>query len=696
MREGRNAWRVTRAGRVAFILEAERFFSLWAAAGRRARRSIYICGWDLDHGLLLRPTDGQPAREVRLDRFLNQLCENQPALRIHVLLWNFTSILPSDPEPRPVLDLGWRTGRGVIVRWDSQHPPGACLHQKFVVVDGELAFCGGRDLATRTWASPSPGEPVARGESGSGGRPARQDLQMVVDGPAAGHLAELFRARWRGATGEELPIPPRGGPAPWPEDLAPETRGAAIGVVRTQPAFQGRPAVGEMRELCRDLVAAARECIYLQSRYFTSPAVGEALGRSLSLSHGPAVVLVLPRRAPGWLDPDAMKLRRRALLDRLVAADRHGRLAVYQPREELLDFNATLLVADDLAALVGSAEMTERSLAWDAECGLVLAAGRGGPAAGVVTGLRDRLLAGHLGVTPADLRRAVERHGGLLSALDAFSQRGGRLVRWAEEPQDAWDQARAEGAELAGPEPLRPAAYLLERFLPDESRKASQYKAWKFLAFLLGLGILAAAWRWGPLARWLNPEALGAAIASLRGSPWAPLVVTAGFVVGSLVMVPLTFMIGLVAVTFSPAWAVAYSLLGGVVSSLTGYGLGRCLGRETVRRLAGGRLNRLSKQVARRGLLSVVALRLIPVTHYTIINIIAGACHVRLGDFVLGTALGFLPGIIVVSAFADRVQAILRHPGTWNILVSAAALMGAVLGLFLLVRWVRHRQGGER
>ena len=96
-----------------------------------------------------------------------------------------------------------------------------------------------------------------------------------------------------------------------------------------------------------------------------------------------------------------------------------------------------------------------------------------------------------------------------------------------------------------------------------------------------------------------------------------------------------------------------------------------------MRGLAGRRLNDLSRRLGERGLLAIVFVRVVPVGPFSIVNIVAGASHIRWRDFLLGTVIGLMPGVTVASIFVDRVAAAIREPGTGTFALLAAA--GAAL-----------------
>lgn len=96
------------------------------------------------------------------------------------------------------------------------------------------------------------------------------------------------------------------------------------------------------------------------------------------------------------------------------------------------------------------------------------------------------------------------------------------------------------------------------------------------------------------------------------------------------------------------------SLLG----ALAGFWLGRWLGRGAVDRIAGTRMGRVDDLLARRGVAAVLAGRLMPVVPFTGINYVAGLSGARLGHFMIGTAVGIVPGTlgsVAVGAFGSRL-----------------------------------------
>jgi uncharacterized membrane protein YdjX (TVP38/TMEM64 family) len=132
-------------------------------------------------------------------------------------------------------------------------------------------------------------------------------------------------------------------------------------------------------------------------------------------------------------------------------------------------------------------------------------------------------------------------------------------------------------------------------------------------------------------------------------------------------------------------------MTGMLAAALLTYSAGRWLSRDLIRRVAGRRLNRLSRELRRRGLLSVIAVRLVPVAPFIVVNMVAGAAHIRVSHYVLGTAIGILPGTLVATVFGGQLHSALRDPGDINYGLIAISVGAVVLAFFALRRWLRRR-----
>jgi uncharacterized membrane protein YdjX (TVP38/TMEM64 family) len=176
---------------------------------------------------------------------------------------------------------------------------------------------------------------------------------------------------------------------------------------------------------------------------------------------------------------------------------------------------------------------------------------------------------------------------------------------------------------------------------------------------------------------------------------WAPLVFVLGYAAITLLPLPKNVLSVAAGLLFGLAEGVAVVLPGAVLGAVAAFGLGRALGRGAVERFTGVRVARVDAALARRGVVAVLVSRLIPVLPFTGINYAAGLTAVRFRDFLLGTAIGVVPGTVAYVA----VGAYGTSPTSRPFLAAVAALLALSLGGTWWVarrRRVSERGGGGR
>jgi len=200
---------------------------------------------------------------------------------------------------------------------------------------------------------------------------------------------------------------------------------------------------------------------------------------------------------------------------------------------------------------------------------------------------------------------------------------------------------------------------------------------------LLAILGIALAWRYTALADVLTADNIRAVLRTVRGEPWAIVVVCAVFVLAGLMVFPLNVLFLTTAAVFGPLLGIVYGAAGALASGIVLFWIGRGLGRNTLARVAGPRVQKVLDGVRRRGLLTVVTFRLLPFAPFTLVNLAAGAGGIRFVDFVAGTAIGLVPGLVLMSIMGDRIFRILSDPSPADIgilLLCVAGLIGLAVG----------------
>ena len=688
---GRNCWRIDRAHRASWLVDGGEYFSAVRSALTQAQSTIFIIGWDIDSRMRLVPTGANDGFPEPLGDFLAALLAARPQLNAYILSWDYALLFALEREWLTELRLASRTQRRLSFQLDDRHPAGASHHQKLIVVDDAVAFVSGFDLTRNRWDTPEhrPNDPRRRNGDGSLYSPFH-DIGIVVDGDVASALGELARDRWHTATGRHARHrEAKPGEQRWPVRVEPDLVEVDVAIARTEPRFEGRPGVFEVRELHLDAIAAARYSLFAENQYFTSRTIATALEARLRETDGPDIAVVSPSTQSGWLETSTMGVLRSRIHGDLLRADSHGRYRVYCPWLEdgagghaCLNVHSKVLIADDELLTIGSANLSGRSMGLDTECNLAIEAKNDERTSRAIASLRNRLLGEHLDRDAAEVEETVRARGGLIAGIEALRGSGRSMKPLTAETTEDWSAFIPDHSVLDPEEPID-AEQLMEEVVSRGEKRPMAVRSLAIGMVIVALCALALAWRYTPLRDLVNADSLAQASEGLTQSPLAPLAVVVAYVVGGLIMLPVTVMIAATGIVFGPLQGFIYALIGETLAAVTTYFLGRKLGRATVRRVAGKRINELSRRIAKRGLIAVVLVRALPVAPFTIINLIAGSSHISFRDFLLGTIIGMAPGTLVLVVFVDRIVAAVRDPGPLSFallaLIAGIALGGAMM-----------------
>lgn len=136
---------------------------------------------------------------------------------------------------------------------------------------------------------------------------------------------------------------------------------------------------------------------------------------------------------------------------------------------------------------------------------------------------------------------------------------------------------------------------------------------------------------------------------------WAPLVFILIYTIRPLTLFPGTILTIAAAFLFGIFWGTVYATLGATSGAVVAFILARKLGRDALTRfIGGGRFTQFDDNVAQRGLILILILRLVPVIipSFDAVNFGAGLSKIRFWDFTLGTLLGLIPGTLFLVAIS--------------------------------------------
>ena len=405
------------------MVDAASYFHFIREAIEQAQRRILLIGWDFDVRTPLEPDER--GRGESLGQFMLRMAKARPDRDIAILKWSFGALKQWLRPSAAVMLLRWAMTRSIRYRFDSAHPPGCSHHQKIAVIDNCFAVCGGIDMSSARWDTRDHLDADPR-RIWPGGQPYSpwHDVTMLVDGPAAGALADLSEERWHLATGNRLEPVATGEPH-WPSDISPDFEEVDVAIARTRAEWGDAHRINEIETLYLDMIGAARRFIYCENQYLTSGKIAAAIADRMQEPDPPEVVIVMPRSADGWLEQKAMDGARIRLARAIGRIDTGNRFRIYVPVTERrgdIYVHAKLAIVDDRLLRVGSSNMNNRSLGLDSECDAVIDAAL--PAnhgiEPIIAKLRTSLLAEHLGVSEEAIAARFAETGSLIDTIEHF------------------------------------------------------------------------------------------------------------------------------------------------------------------------------------------------------------------------------------------------------------------------------------
>lgn len=665
------------------MLSGQDYFRAFREAILGAERSVYILAWDISAQIkTVRDETYDDGHPSGLADFLFSVLEARPELEIYILLWDYSMVYIAEREWLPFSRWRQEDQPRMHFEVDDAISAGASHHQKVVVVDDVLAFCGGFDLSAWRWDTQEHAPEDARRENPQGELyQPYHDAHMVLTGKVVDDLSDLCAMRWERATGEALPrIEQKPAEAPWPQSVDVDLKDQAAALALTFSKFKDYEASTHIEQLHLDIIASAERYIYIENQYLSSHTIVQALAARLRESDGPEVVIVLTKDTGGFLEEGTLGVLRDRLLDMLSEADTHDRLAALYPHvadeagnESQVYVHAKLLIADDSILEIGSANLSNRSMHVDSEVDLALISEETN---GSVRGLLHCLLGIHFQRDPESVAEVLEAEGSVRGAIAKLREGSLHALRPLEIGANSAIMNKIADTQLLDPdEPISPAYWMREAFSGGGSVGSDgKWKTWLKVAGWILLGVALAYGvnkLWGGM---LNKDAVIDWFEGFRESPWILPLLLGIFLVAGLIGFPVNLLLVAGTVALGPWKTFGCGLLGSLLSASVAFWMGHQFGKPLLEKIARDKLRSLSNKVGKRGVLSVAVIRVVPIAPFVVINLVAGFSSLKFRTFISGSLIGMMPGMLGVVLITNQVQSAFSDP-TWKTWLSLAGIV---------------------
>ncbi len=700
-----NAWTLTEGNEAWLYSDAADYYEAFVNACAKAKDAILIAGWDFhsDTVLSYKERRGRRPKKLFLRRFIRGLVRRNPALHVYILTWDFAPFYMLERERLQSLRRGWLKHSRIHFHLDDAHPISASHHQKFVVVDADIAFVGGLDLTIRRWDS-STHSHKAPLRKDPYGEPygAFHDYQLGVTGEIVHDFIALFQFRWHNATGQELDalrLHQRHVPNPLPDRTAATFTKARIAFSRTMPAFKEDQELIEIAVLFQNLIHTAQHSIVIENQYLTARSIVEALGERLKAADGPEVIIILPEKAGGWLEIRTMGVLQDLALNRLLSTDSHKRLRIFYPfdrhRASLklgLTVHSKLMIIDDTYLSIGSANLNNRSMGYDTECQLTIDATEDPYNQKAIAQATAYVLAHHCEIETDDLQRLIASEASILKALDQANNPACDRHLATLHPHPSSEKYQLEDMNWLDMEKPSELEMAMDQWgFASELASRKLGVAPRVLLLILTVIfaiVLGLVWHYVLHDPNGSEEAMRRILIEPMADPHrARIIMPIIFGLGAILFIPINLLIIITASLFTTSWAFFEILIGTLINVCVGYTLGRFVGVFIFERFFGKKTQKILDRIGKGQFFTILFLRIFPIAPSSLINLAAGSGKIPFLRFLVATMVGMTPGTVMLVVFQKSILDVFRAPG----FASFVTLFILATITFFIFRWSRKR-----
>ena len=693
---GYNCWQTSRINHAAMLIDCANFYRALHESISKAHHSIFILGWEIDSSVRL--IRGDEERRSRIPSTIVDLlawkANQNPKLSIYLLRWDSSVAFITERELMTEHVWTNHTPENLHIFLDNTVPIGGSHHQKIVLIDDEIVFTGGMDIARQRWDERDHKIVESERTDILGPYGPYHDVQILMDGPVVTPMAELVRDRWKSAAGfEALPIRTRSTdnfenlPEIWPTKFPAFFEKMECAISRTIPASSERSGVQEISRMYLDLISQAEKFIYIENQFLTVEQVAVALNQRLKEQPHLKVLLASSFQPKGIFEREGMWAGRidfKKIVENGVPPSRvkmvcsgikDGFGKIHYKR-----IHSKVFSVDNKFLTVASSNISNRSMALDTECDVTLLAANE-QQNDWITHVRNDLIAEHSGLSFDQISFYLENSNSLEHLISSPLSQGYKFYE-INDHQFTNQNLKPFARMLA--DPNKP-----HRILRNPSHLTI---AATIVVTIMVVGGLAVA---KENSEWFGPQSIQNFLESSRSSHMALPTICLVYVIGGFMFFPVTILSLITAAVFGAIWGPIFGTIGALVSAALMFWVGNLAGSKGLRKFFGDRIRKVDAHFKQSGIVGVAALRLLPVAPFSVVNLAAGISSVRFFDFIVGSFLGFVPGFFAKGLVADSIVQAFINPSpkaTWGLIAGIILWLIIVSASYYFARrWQKRR-----
>ena len=670
-----NCWQISEASYSSPLIDCANYYRALHSSICKAKKQIVIIGWDIDSRIeLLHGEEAERSEApVAIGELIKWKAEQNPELKVFMLRWD-SSFAFFDQREMWALEV-WqdKTPDNVIAILDDSIPMGGSQHQKIALIDDEVVFSGGMDVALHRWDTREHIIDDSRRTGPDGEYGPFHDVQIVSCGPVVEHFKALACWRWNRVA--EQPMPEFSGntdilstpPESWPDNVKPCFTDVDCAIARTIPEMEDTELVQEVRQMLLDIIGKAEKFIYIENQFATREEIAQAINARMKECPDLHVVIVSSYEPKGLFESEAYWASRitfkniieegiddkRVMMTYSSIRDQQGRMAYKR-------IHSKVMAIDNQYLVIGSSNLSNRSMSLDTEVDLIFH-GDNEENQGCIEFIRNDLLAEHTGRKVDEMPELLNNQSPVTAVMEGQLAHGYVLTEVDDSEFTTASETNLFRSISDPEEPLGPS-------IPDFQGKFSAITNPRRRTIMIALGVIIVALIAGALilisntVPWLDGDRIQAFLEESRGTYFALPTVLLVYVVGGLLFFPVTVLSLAVAAIFGPIWGPIYGIFGALLSAGITFVLGKLLGNAGLRKLGGPKVEAVDEKLKQSGIIGVAAIRMLPIAPFSLVNLVAGISSISLVQFLIGTFLGMFPQMVAKGLVGDSIMQIFKNP----------------------------------
>ena len=169
---------------------------------------------------------------------------------------------------------------------------------------------------------------------------------------------------------------------------------------------------------------------------------------------------------------------------------------------------------------------------------------------------------------------------------------------------------------------------------------------------------------------------------------FAPILYILVYTLATIFILPSTALNLLGGAFFGVWWGTLWTSIAAITAATVTFTFTRTVGRKWVKKKLAGRWKTIDAEIRQGGLFYLFAIRLLPIIPYGLVNFASGLTAISLKDYLIGTTLGTVPGLLPFVMLGSSGLKAVKTGEIWP-LITALSLIGTLI--FGANYYRRHR-----